>query len=145
MGRVDREVVRQRLERMLTELDRIEQRRPSTLEEYSAPESENLRYELEHRMFIALQAMLDASAHLAVAEGVRDLMSSRDAILAMARLGVANTALVERLEGVAGLRNALAHEYLRTDDASVFDSMCAIDDVRQMVAAMWEWTETRGA
>jgi hypothetical protein len=39
----------------------------------------------------------------------------------------------------------LAHEYLRTDDASVFDSMCAIDDVRQMVAAMWEWTETRGA
>ncbi len=143
MGHVDREVVRQRLERMLRELDRIDCKLPATCDEYASDANEDRRYELEHRMYIALQALLDTAAHVAVSEGVRDLMTNRDAIMAMASLGIADGALVDRLEGAAGLRNALAHEYFDVDNARVYLAMSRSDDLRLLAAAIWEWLETR--
>ncbi len=139
MGRVDREVVGQRIERMLFEVEQIERRLPGTCEEYVAAEFDDRRYELEHRLYIALQAMLDTAAHIAVSQDVRNLMTARDAITAMGRLGIADRSLVERLEGAVGLRNALVHEYLVLDDERVYRAMCSVDDLRAFAAAVWGW------
>ena len=141
MARVDREVVRQRLERELFEIENIEAKLPHTLEGYVAPEFEPTRYELEHRLYIAIQALLDTASHIAVALGARNLDTYRAATDALASLGVISIDLAERLEGAAGMRNAIAHTYLELDLAKVYAAMRSTDDLREFAASVWEWLE----
>jgi len=139
--RVDAEVIRPRLERLLSEVDEIERKLPNTVEAYGAPDGEGARYELEHRLFIALQAMLDTATHIAVAGGARSLDSYRDAFTALASLGIVDRELVDRLQGAPGLRNALAHEYLSVDDERVYRAMQQAGELRAFAASVWEWVE----
>ncbi|MDP2401652.1 MAG: DUF86 domain-containing protein [Actinomycetota bacterium] len=138
MSSPDREIVRSRIERMLFEVDAIERRLTPTLADFLAADSEPLRYELEHRMYIALQAMLDLATHVAAAHGARNLESYRDALDALASSGVTETELAESLAGVPGLRNALAHEYAALDHARVYEAMTEIGMLRRFAAAIWE-------
>lgn len=141
MARVDREVVRQRLERLLYEVDQIEGKMPRSAAEYASSGFEAQRYELEHRLFIALQALLDTATHVAVACGARNLETYRAATDALALIGVISSDLASRLEGAAGMRNALVHGYLELDHERVYEAMRSSAGMREFAAAVWEWLE----
>ncbi len=141
MVRVDRHVVRERLERMLSEVEAIELDMPLSGEDFSHPDNETLRYAIEHRLYIALQAALDTASHIAVVGGYRPITSYRDAMAAMLKMGVAGPELQEFLDGAPGLRNALAHEYLDLDCERVYSALQRLDDVKRFAAAVWEWVE----
>lgn len=143
MSGIDRTVVRQCLDRIVFECDAIALRLPTSAAEYSSADAEGLRYELEHRLFVALQAMLDAAAHVAVASDWRRLDSYRDALTALVALGALPAELGGRLTEAAGLRNLLAHEYLAVDDARIHAALARSEDLRLFAKAVWEWIEPR--
>lgn len=138
MPRVDRDIVSVRLERMLNEVDEIERKLPGRVKDYTRGSAEDLRYELEHRLYIALLAVLDTAAHFAVI-GDQPADSYRDAIMAMQRLGVMDGELAERLARAAGLRNALVHDYLEVDNALVYAAMRDLGDLRRFAEQVWRW------
>jgi uncharacterized protein YutE (UPF0331/DUF86 family) len=145
MGRIDREVVRDRLERAVHEAEVIGSRELGDESSFCDPANENQRYELEHRLFVAIQAVLDTASHIAVASGYRPITSYRDAMEALVRLGVAGPEISEFVEGAPGLRNKLAHEYHEVECAQIFEAMQGIEDVQRFAAAVWEWVEGSGA
>lgn len=141
MARVDRDSVAARLERMLDEVDVIQQRLPESAEQYADPAAEDLRYQLEHRLYIALQAMLDTAAHIATISGAQPLDSYADAIMATARFGVVEPELAERLARAPGLRNALVHDYLEIDHRRVHAAMRDLGQLRRFAEQVWGWVE----
>ncbi|MDO9557721.1 MAG: DUF86 domain-containing protein [Coriobacteriia bacterium] len=142
MSSVDQIVIAERLDRLLAEVEAIESRTPSNAANYALDENEGLRYELEHRLMIALQAMLDVSAHIAVVGGVRPLDSYRDAVRALVRLTVVDADLGVRLADAAGMRNILTHDYLTTDPRRVFSALTRVDDLRRFAASVWTWVQS---
>ncbi|MBE0475564.1 MAG: DUF86 domain-containing protein [Coriobacteriia bacterium] len=139
MRELDREALRERLDRVVVETDAIAARLPASATEYASQEAESLRYELEHRLFIALQAMLDAAAHVAVTQGARPIETYGDAIEALVRLGIVEEELGRALVAASGLRNALAHEYLRLDHTRVYEALRGARELRRFARRLWEW------
>lgn len=101
-----------------------------------------MRYELEHRLFVALQALLDAAAHVAVTAGARPLESYGDAIEALVRMGIVDEDHGRTLLAASGLRNALAHDYMRLDHARVYAALRDADELRRFARVVWEWATT---
>jgi uncharacterized protein YutE (UPF0331/DUF86 family) len=129
---------------MLHELDAIERGLPGNLEAFRAAD-EDVRYALEHRVFVVVQAMLDVATHIAVVSDYRELESYGDALRALAVLGVVSPELASRLAGAAGLRNAIAHGYLELDQERLYAALSATDDMRGFAAELWTWVEQHGA
>lgn len=139
MAQVDREVVRVRFERVLNELDAIEADLPSTLAAYQDPAQETLRYALEHRLFMALQAVLDVATHIAVVSDYPGLDSYSDALRALTGMGVVSSETSALVVGAAGLRNAIAHGYLELDHDRVYEALCRTEDIRRLTREIWDW------
>lgn len=133
-------MVRQRIDRLLLEVDAIEARLPSAAE-YLEADSDSLRHELEHRLLIALQSMLDVAAHIAVSEGVGRLDSYRDAIQALVDLGVLDRETGQAMAGAAGMRNAIAHDYLAVDHARVYAALSDFEVLKAFARQVWTWVE----
>lgn len=125
----------------MSEVEAIETRTPAGYAEYAAPENEGLRYELEHRLLIALQAMLDIATHIAVVSDIRPLESYRDSVAALVRLEVIPADLGDRLAMAASMRNLLVHEYQATDIKRVYGALEGVSDLARFAAAVWQWVE----
>lgn len=143
MPGVDRAVVRERLDRLLSEVEAIEARVPESLERFSAAESESLRYELEHRLLIAIQSMLDVSTHVAVVSGAKPLETYRDGVVALAGIGVLSDESASKLARCVGMRNVLVHEYRAVDRARVYEALREVDMLGEFAIAVWEWVGAR--
>ncbi len=144
MGSVDRGVVRARLDRLMSEVEAIEARTPAEYAAFAAPENEGLRYELEHRLLVAIQAMLDSATHIAVISGIRPLEAYRDSVVALSRLEVIPAELGDRLVMAAGMRNLLVHGYQATDIKRVYGALQMVSDLARFAAAVWQWVEGNG-
>ncbi len=139
MPGVDREVVRERLDRLLSEVEAIEARMPESFERFAAAENEGIRYELEHRLLIAIQALLDVSTHIAVVSRARPLETYRDGVVALAGIGVLSHESANELARCAGMRNVLVHEYAGVDQARVYEALREVEVLAEFAVAVWEW------
>ena len=133
--------VEPRLKSVVRELEAIRERCPATLEEYETDEP--LRYELEHRLYIICQVVLDVSAHIALRQGALSTGSYGEAVDGLAKAHIISADLAERLAPTLGMRNALAHEYLGLDDASVFRALRDLESIEAFVAAIIDWTDAQ--
>jgi uncharacterized protein YutE (UPF0331/DUF86 family) len=127
------------IERLDSEIRAIETCRPDSLDAFLA--DEDRRYMLEHRLFIALQAVLDIAAHLTVASRAPDVETYRDAVEALASIDVVDMTLATRLAEKAGMRNVLAHSYLGVDQRRVYAALADLDDLKRFAASVWRWME----
>lgn len=141
MPRVSRSAIDSRLGRMAREIEAIDATRPQTLEEYLDGDNETLRTALEHRIFIATQAMVDIAAHIVASQGFDAPGTYRDAVQKLGTMGVISQDIVEPMANAAGLRNAIAHMYLNLDQTLVFSGLQRTDDLKRFAAAVWEWAE----
>lgn len=141
MPRVSRPAIESRLGRMAREIEAIDQTRPGTLEEYLDARNETVRVALEHRIFMATQAMVDIAAHIVASQGFDAPGTYRDAVEKLGRMGVIPGDLAESMADAAGLRNAIAHVYLDLDQARVFDGLQRTGELKRFAAAVWEWIE----
>jgi uncharacterized protein YutE (UPF0331/DUF86 family) len=67
---------------------------------------------LERALQIAVEAIFDIGHHILAGRGLDVPATYREVLPALARAGVIDTALLARLEGLAGLRNILVHDYV---------------------------------
>lgn len=142
MRAYDPESVEPRLARIVSELARIREACPETVEEFVSDEPR--RYELEYRLLIVLQALLDVAAHVALRQGLLTLGTYREAIEQLGRKRIISPELAGRLEAAPGLRNALTHAYLELDAERVYAALRDVEVVEAFVAALVEWTDAQG-
>ena len=67
---------------------------------------------LERALQIAAEAVFDIGHHILAGRGLDVPATYREVLPALARAGVIDTTLLARLEGLAGLRNILVHDYV---------------------------------
>jgi uncharacterized protein YutE (UPF0331/DUF86 family) len=77
----------------------------------------------EKGLEILIQNLLDIGAHVLASEIKNDWDDYGEIILKLGQHGIIPVDFSERIQGMAGLRNILIHEYLRVDAKKLYDHM----------------------
>jgi uncharacterized protein YutE (UPF0331/DUF86 family) len=118
---VDRDVVYQRLATLRLNARRLEVALAAGRERFSS--DENLYLMAERCLQLAIQAMLDIGTHIIADQGLNRPAGYEEVVPELGRAGILPAELVERLSGIAGLRNILVHDYLTVDHERMFDDL----------------------
>ena len=91
---------------------------------------------LERALQIAAEAIFDLGHHILAGRGLDVPATYREVLPALARAGVIDTALLSRLEGLAGLRNILVHDYVVVELPRLWQLLDErLEDLRSIHAA----------
>lgn len=134
---VDPEVVRRRLgeiDRRLKDLDVIRTQGSETFQQDSG-----LQAQAERHMQLAIQAAIDIAVHIVADDSALTPEDYGSSFLILARMGVVEENLAERLRSAAGLRNILVHAYLDIDPQMMWTNMEHLDDLRRFADAAHEY------
>ena len=111
-GNVDAAVLDAKLVELSRRLMRIEFKRPASLKALSA--DEDLQDILARNLEVAIQNCIDIALHLCAAHGSVPATAS-EAFAVLARIGLLEVGLAQRLQRAVGFRNVLVHEYTEVD------------------------------
>ncbi|HUE87441.1 MAG TPA: DUF86 domain-containing protein [Vicinamibacterales bacterium] len=106
-------LVLSKLSTLRDHVDRMERRRPATLDEFRGDVDRQDALALS--LLVALQEASDIALHIASDEGWGIASSYAASFDLLARHGVIDEELSARLVGVAALRNRVAHGYASVD------------------------------
>ncbi len=137
----DDEVVRRRLQYLAHVVDRLEADLPDRIEDLAAEAGGMAMDAAQHRLVVAVQAVADTAAHIAVCEGFGPPESYGAAVRSLSAGGILPDDLAERLARAVGLRNVLVHLYLEVDPQRVIRAIEARDDFRRFISHVWEWLD----
>jgi uncharacterized protein YutE (UPF0331/DUF86 family) len=116
---------------MLDQLERLRTRQPS-------PDDEAIQLlALERALQVSAEALFDIGHHVLAGRGHVVPGKYREIVPALVAKGILPPSLAPRLEGMAGLRNILVHDYARIDEAilrRVVDEH--LSDLREAHAAL---------
>lgn len=116
---VDRQVIEAHLQNMEEALANLGRYRNLSLEEFRKDLS--LVWIVEKGLEILIQNLLDIGAHILASEIKTDWDDYREIILKLGHHGIIPMDFSERIQGMAGLRNILIHEYLRVDVPKLYE------------------------
>jgi uncharacterized protein YutE (UPF0331/DUF86 family) len=116
---VDRQVIEAHLQNMEEALANLGRYRSLRLDEFRKDLS--LIWIAEKGLEILIQNLLDIGAHILASEIKNDWDDYGEIIAKLGHHGIIPTEFSERIQGMAGLRNILVHEYLRVDVARLYD------------------------
>ncbi len=116
---VDEQVIEQHLQNMEEALANLGRYRDLSLEEFEKDLS--LIWIAEKGLQILIQNLLDIGAHLLASEIRNDWDDYGEIILKLGQHGIIPRDFSEKIQGLAGLRNILIHEYLRVDVSKIHD------------------------
>lgn len=109
---VDAAVIDAKLRELSRRLRRIEAKQPASLKQLAA--DEDLQDILSRNLELAIQTCIDIAFHLCGAHGVVPATAA-EAFAQLARRGLIERSLAQRLQRAVGFRNVLAHEYTEVD------------------------------
>ncbi len=90
----------------------------------------------ERALHVAIEAVLDVGHHLLAGRGHPIPATYREVLPALVLHGIVATALGARLEGMAGMRNILVHDYVHVDPTQVWAVVDhKLDDLQDVHAA----------
>lgn len=119
MPMFDRQVIEQHLLNMEDALANLGRYKNLSLEEFENDLS--LIWIAERGLQILIQNVLDIGAHLLAAEIRNDWDDYGEIILKLGQHGIIPKNFSKRIQGMAGLRNILVHEYSRTDVGKIYN------------------------
>ena len=127
---VDVEILRRRIDALLGYLSRLERFAAVDKPVFVAdPDTHHLA---ERYLHLAVESALDIANHLIADAGYEAPETYRDAFAILARHGVVDAELGERLQGWAGFRNILVHAYLDIDHGIAWEAIAAhLEDLRR--------------
>ncbi len=130
---VDAEILRRRVDALLDYGTRLA--RFAAVERAQFVAEPDTHHLAERYLHLAIEAALDIANHLIADAGFEAPESYRDAFAILARRGVLEESLAQRLQLWAGLRNILVHAYLTVDHGLTWDVIARdLDDLRQFAA-----------
>jgi len=115
------EIFRLRLEKLKEYLGIL-----NALKKYSKPKFEEnpfLRGSGERYLHLSIECMLDMSAHLIADQQWRAPMDYKDVFEVLCEEKVFPRPFTERLRKWAGLRNVLAHDYIKVNPSMIYDTI----------------------
>jgi uncharacterized protein YutE (UPF0331/DUF86 family) len=116
---VDRQVIEAHLQNMEEALSNLGRYKDLSLQDLRRDLS--LVWIAERGFEILIQNLLDIGAHILASEIKNDWDDYGEIILKLGHHGVLPMDFSERIQGMAGLRNILVHEYLRVDVTKLHD------------------------
>jgi uncharacterized protein YutE (UPF0331/DUF86 family) len=133
-------LVLSKLSTLREHVDRMERRRPATLDEFR--DNFDRQDALALSLIVALQEASDISLHIASDEGWGIASSYAASFDMLARRSVIDTDLAARLAGVAALRNRVAHGYATVDVERIWrEAPEGIASLREYAAAIARFIE----
>ena len=114
---VDRQVIEQHFQNIEGAMVNLRRYQHLSLEEFERDLS--LIWIAEKGLEILIQNVLDIGAHLLASEIKNDWDDYGEIILKLGYHGIIPRDFSERIQGMAGLRNILIHEYLRVDAGKI--------------------------
>lgn len=93
----------------------------------------------KYRFVTAIEAVLDIAHHLLASELWGPAEDSAGAVRLLARHGVLDADLAERLARATGFRNLLVHGYAEVDDDRVVAQLDELDDLSSFIAQVRAW------
>jgi uncharacterized protein YutE (UPF0331/DUF86 family) len=136
------EVVRERLAHLALVLKQLERLRAMGPEERRA----DVLFQLaaERALQVAAEVLFDIGHHLLAGRGARVPAHYRDVLPALAAVQVLPAEVAQRLDGLAGLRNIIVHDYVQVDATILFRLIDErLDDLHQALAALLSLPELR--
>ncbi len=103
----------------------------------------------ERALHVAIEAVLDVGHHVLAGRGFPIPPTYREVVPALVAAQILAPELGGRLEGMAGMRNLLFHDYLRVDSKQVWavvdQKLDDLQDVHAALAALPELGRSAGA
>lgn len=90
----------------------------------------------ERHLQVAIQGAIDAGAHLVAEASAETPADYAGVFAALARMGVIDGGLAERLARAARLRNLLVHLYLQVDPERLWEAIGQVGDLEALAAAV---------
>ena len=103
-----------------------------------------LQWAVEHGLHIAAEALFDAGGHVLAGEFQESVDEYREIPARLRARGVLSDTTVTRLDGLAGFRNVLVHEYADVDLRRVHAGLDRLDDFDAFVADVDGWLARTG-
>lgn len=139
---VDREIVAHRVAALRLNARRLAEIVSRGRDRFST--DEDLYLKAERCLQLAIQSMLDIGTHIIADQGLAVPTGYEQVIPELGRAGILPAELVERLAGVAGLRNILVHEYLEVDHGRMFDELRGgLEDFEGFAVAVTEFVSSQ--
>lgn len=130
---VDAEILRRRIEALLQYVDRLG--RFGAMDRTSFVADPDTHHLAERYLHLAVECALVIANHLIADAGLDSPETYRDAFAILARNGVIDESLGQRLQLWAGFRNILVHAYLAIDHGLAWDAIVRdLGDLRQLAA-----------
>lgn len=95
----------------------------------------------KYRFVTAIEAVLDVAHHILASELWGPAEDSGHAVRLIARHGVLDTDLAERLARATGFRNVLVHGYAEVDDSRVIAALDELDDFEAFITQVRRWAD----
>ncbi len=90
----------------------------------------------ERHLQVAIQGAIDVGAHLLAEASSETPGDYASVFVALARIGVIDDELAERLARAARLRNLLVHLYLEVDPERLWEALGSLGDLEALAAAV---------
>lgn len=130
-----------RLARLLQRLgEQLSILRQRAAEDRAALRADEVRLSgTKYRFVTAIEAVLDIAHHLLASELWGPAEDSAHGVRLLARHGVVEADLAERLARATGFRNVLVHGYAEVDDDLVVANLDELDDLQAFVDQVRAW------
>ena len=103
-----------------------------------------LQWAVEHGLQIAAEALFDVGSHILAGEFQESVDEYREIPARLRARGVLSDTTVTRLDGLAGFRNVLVHEYADVDLRRVHAGLDRLDDFDAFLADVDAWLAKTG-
>ena len=102
-------------------------------------DDQRLRWAIERGLQVAAEAVFDAGAHILAAEFQETVDEYGQIPVRLRARGVLTDSTVERLQGLAGFRNVLVHDYATIDLDRLVGGLDRLSDLEAFVTDVERW------
>ena len=138
---LDKKRIQARLDHLEECLDELSGIKLESADELMKRENFMIRRTVERCLYLAIQDLLDIGAHIISAQGLGVPADYRDVIAILGNNEVIPSEFAKRIEGMAGFRSILEHDYVRLDLQKVFENFQRLDDFRQFARHIVDFVE----
>jgi len=125
---VNPEIINERLSEIEENIVLLDELRSSSFDEFQT--DPKITKCVERCLEISIQCILDICHHIIVDNNWPRPKDNKGAILTISQKGIIPADFANRILPMAGLRNILAHEYLKLDSEKIYKHLQDLDDFR---------------
>ena len=129
---VKRDVIKERLNQLITSLEKIKRYKNLSLEEFL--DDDIAQDVVEYNLFIAINMMIDMAMHIVTDERLGYAKTFSEAFEVLYKKGYIFKEELDTYRSMIGLRNILSHEYIKINKKIVYDVMQnRLDDFKKFI------------